>query len=231
MVEFAAHPKVPCSPLAANADDGHHAAGVAVRGAMGEEEIGMALSAAADNLNGIGLEPGGEKLAAVGFNEIDVKAGTDGRVAGRALREKEHGVFLADGIGVEDLFEQFARVRELGFEFRQNFFTDGVTTKADAGTDGGDQVFRLGTKGQAHLADTGLDYTFKGAAPSGVKGGHDAALAVGHQHGNAVGGLDGKEKARLVGDLPVGLARSGACGVGADSVDDQVGMELAQRNQ
>ena len=36
----------------ANADDGHHAAGVAVRGAMGEEEIGVALRAAADDLNG-----------------------------------------------------------------------------------------------------------------------------------------------------------------------------------
>ena len=72
---------------------------------MREEKIGVALRAATDDLNGFGLESGGEKLAAVGFNQIDVKAGTDGRVAGRALGEKEHGIFLAHRIGVEDLVE------------------------------------------------------------------------------------------------------------------------------
>ena len=51
------------------------------------------------------LEAGGEKLAAVGFNEIDVKAGADGRMAGRALGEKEHGIFLAHGIGIENFLE------------------------------------------------------------------------------------------------------------------------------
>ena len=65
-------------PRFANADDCHHAPGVAVRSAMGEEEIGVALRAAADDLNGLGLKAGREKLAAIGFDEIDVKAGADG---------------------------------------------------------------------------------------------------------------------------------------------------------
>ena len=51
---------------------------------MREEEIGVALRAAADDLDRFWSETGGEKLAAVGFNEIDVKAGPDGRMAGRA---------------------------------------------------------------------------------------------------------------------------------------------------
>ena len=42
---------------------------------MGEEEIVVALRAAADDLNGLGAEAGREKLAAIGFDEIDVKAG------------------------------------------------------------------------------------------------------------------------------------------------------------
>ena len=65
-------------PCLSNADHCHHAPCLAVRSAMGEEEIGVALRAAADDLDGCWSETGGEKLAAVGFNEIDVKAGTDG---------------------------------------------------------------------------------------------------------------------------------------------------------
>lgn len=45
---------------------------------MGEEEIGVALRAAGYDLNGFGAEAGGEKLTAIGFDEIDVKAGADG---------------------------------------------------------------------------------------------------------------------------------------------------------
>jgi dUTPase len=97
-------------PRFANADDCHHASGVAVRSAMGEEEIGVALRAAAYDLNGFGAEAGGEKLAAIGFDEIDVKAGPNWRVAGRALSEKKHGVFLAHGVSVVDLAKELARV-------------------------------------------------------------------------------------------------------------------------
>ena len=70
----------------ADADDGHHAAGAALRAAMREEEIGLALRAPGDNPNGSRREAAVEKLAAVGLNEIGVQAGAQGRVARRALR-------------------------------------------------------------------------------------------------------------------------------------------------
>ncbi len=69
----------------ADADDGHHAAGVALRGAMREEEIPLAYGAATYNLNGSRRNAGVEQLAAVGFDEIGVQAGADGRMARRTL--------------------------------------------------------------------------------------------------------------------------------------------------
>ena len=38
-----------------------------------------------------------------------------------------------------------------------------------------------------------------------MKGRHRAPLAVGHQHRNAVGGLDGEQQAGLIGHQSVGL--------------------------
>ncbi len=52
---------------------------------MREEEIVLALRAATDNLNGSRRKAAVEQLAAVGFDEIGVQAGAEGRVAGRAL--------------------------------------------------------------------------------------------------------------------------------------------------
>jgi hypothetical protein len=51
-----------------DADDAHHAPGMALRAAMGEEQLPMAACAAAHQMNGPGLEAGGEQLAAVGFD-------------------------------------------------------------------------------------------------------------------------------------------------------------------
>ena len=125
-----------------DADDGEHAAGVALRGAMGEEELALATGASTDLLNGTGFEACCQKLPAIGFKQIKVQAGADGRVAGRALGQEEHGVFGVDGVGVIDLVEEIVEVRELGLEGGEDLFADGVATGADAGADGGDQVFR-----------------------------------------------------------------------------------------
>ena len=104
-------------PCFADADHRHHAPGVPVGGAMREEQLPLALRAAAHHLNRSRGKPAGEQLAAVGFDQIHVQAGPDGRVARRALRQKEHGIFGFDGVGGEDLAEEFARVRKLRFEF------------------------------------------------------------------------------------------------------------------
>ena len=198
---------------------------------MGEEEIGVALRAAADDLNRLGAEAGGEKLAAIGFDEIDVKAGPYWRVAGRALGEKKHGEFAAHGIGIVNLAKEVMRIGKLRFEFGENLFTDGVTAEANAGADGGDQVLRAGAECETHAADAGFDNTFKGAAPAGVEGGDGALLAIGDEDGNAIGGLNGEEQAGVRGDLSVGLVRVRAGGVGGDGMNDAVGMKLAKGDQ
>jgi hypothetical protein len=51
-----------------DADCAHHAPGMALRAAMGEEQLPMAACAAAHEMNGPGLEAGGEQLTAVGFD-------------------------------------------------------------------------------------------------------------------------------------------------------------------
>ena len=57
-------------------------------------------------------------------------------------------------------------------------------------------------------------------------------LAVGDEDGNAIGGLNGEEQARLGGDLPVGFVRV-ARGQRRQrmAVDDAVGMKLAERDE
>lgn len=152
-------------------------------------------------------------------------------MAGRALSEKEHGVFSSHWIGIVDLAEQIARMRELRFEFGENFFTNGVTAEANARTDGGDQVLRAGAEGETHGPDAGFDDTLDCSAPAGMKGGDGALLAIGNQHGNAVGGLNGEEQAGFRGHLSVSPVRMGAPGVGADGVDDEVGVELTERDE
>jgi len=75
---------------------------------MGEEQLRPAACAAAHEMNCPRLEAGSEQLAAVGFGEIEVQAGADIRVAGRPLRQKQHRVARANGVGVVDLAEEFA---------------------------------------------------------------------------------------------------------------------------
>ena len=179
----------------------------------------------------MGAQAGGEKLAAIGLDEIDVKAGPDRRVAGRALGEKKHGEFAAHGIGIVNLAKEFARIGKLRFEFGENLFTDGVTAEANAGADGGDQVLRAGAECETHAADAGFDNTFKGPAPAGVEGGDGALLAIGDEDGNAIGGLNGEEQAGVRGDLSVGLVGARAGGVGGNGANDQVGMKLAKGDQ
>ena len=72
----------------ADADDGEHAAGEAVLGAVGEVAVGLAAGAVADEVNGFGAETGVEKLTAVGLKEGKGAAWTDGAVSGLGGRGK-----------------------------------------------------------------------------------------------------------------------------------------------
>jgi hypothetical protein len=68
----------------------------------------------------------------------------------------------------------------------------------------------------------------KGATPAGVDGGDGPFFVVDEEDGDAIGGLDGEEEARAVGDG--GVAAAGVGGRGVEEMDD-VGMELFERDQ
>lgn len=125
-----------------DADHAQHAPCVALRRAMGEEQILLATGAAAKQMNRLWFEAGGEQLAAIGFDQIKVQAGANGRVTGGTLREKQHGVFGAYGIAVVDLVKKVARVSELRLKVGEQVFAHCVTACADAGADGGNKIFR-----------------------------------------------------------------------------------------
>lgn len=50
------------------------------------------------------------------------------------------------------------------------------------------------------LANGFLGDAGEGAAPTGVNGGNSAVFGIGEKDGDAVGGLDGQEKAGSVGE-------------------------------
>jgi hypothetical protein len=82
----------------------------------------------------------------------------------------------------------------------------------------------------AHFADSFLDDALHGTAPSGVKNSYSAAFAIDENDGKAIGRLHGNDDSRGVGDETVtgeGLTLRFAF---IDAMD-QVGMNLAQRNQ
>src|ERR1039457_292768 len=95
-----------------------------------------------------------------------MQARADGRVAGRALRHKEHRILCAHRVGVVDLAEELAGIGKLRLEFGERIFAHGVATGADAGTDGGDQILRPGAELEPHAAHTALDDALDGAAPA-----------------------------------------------------------------
>ena len=89
--------------LFADADDGEAAPGEAMVGAMRKVSIGAAAGAVALNKDVFRTEAGIEQLAAIGFNEVEMKTGTKIAVAGRTRGEKQHRIFFFDRVRVEDL--------------------------------------------------------------------------------------------------------------------------------
>jgi len=216
----------------ADADDGHHAAGAAVLGTVGEEAIGVAAGAGASRKDAARAEAGVDQLATVGFDQVEVQAHHGRRVAGRALIQEEHRVFEADGIGIVDLGEKVARICELGFEGGLNFFTDDIAAGANSRADSSNEILGAGAELKAQAANAALDDAPDGAAPAGMKGSHDPATAVSDQDGDAVGGHDGKEQPRLIGHQTVafcGLLRGAR--VGVSGAQNEVGVDLLHRDK
>ena len=82
-------------------------------------------------------EAGGDKLGAIGFGEIEADVFRGGLVAGRHHVEplKRIGFFAGAGF-----VEKIGSVGELGGELNDEFGADFVTTRADGGADGSEEI-------------------------------------------------------------------------------------------
>ncbi len=115
-------------------------------------------------------------------------------MAGRHHGEprKRIGIF-AGREHVEGAFEPGLRVGELRGKFLHNLRTDFITTLADAGADGGENVSGLSREFHLHTAERLCSNARNRAAPSGMDGSDGAMTRVNEQDGDTVGGLDGEE--------------------------------------
>jgi len=188
--------------------------------AVGEEEVGSAGGAEVDGVDVLGAEAGGQELGTIGFAEVKEDA------LGRGLVAGGHHVEPLDRVGLvagAEFVKIVWGVRELGEELGGDFGADFVAAGADAGADGGEEVVGVCAEVHLHFADGFGGDAGQGAAPAGVDGGDGAFFGVNQEDGDAVGGLDGEEEARAVGDGGIATARIG--GGGVEDVD-YVGVEL-----
>jgi len=65
--------------------------------AMREEQFPLALRASAHHLNRSRAQAAVQQLPPVGFDQIHVQAGPNGRMARRALRQEQHGYLVLTG--------------------------------------------------------------------------------------------------------------------------------------
>jgi len=156
--------------------------------AVGEEEVGVARGAEVDGVDVLGAEAGGLELGAVGFAEIKEDAFGRGLVAGGHHVEPLDGVGLVAGA---EFVEVGGGVGELGEELGGDISADLIAAWTDAGTDGDQEVARVGAEVHLHLADGFGGDAGQGAAPAGVDGGDGAFFGVDEEDRDTVGGLDG----------------------------------------
>src|ERR1017187_8119234 len=181
--------------LRTDPDHCHHPARFAEFRAMREEALGVARRTAFDDGDVLGSNPHGFELTLVRRHQVEMSLWPKITMSRRALVQKQHGILDVNRIGVENLFEQFTRIRKLRFELGAHFVAYGIATLADARPDRRPQIAGRAAELAAHFAYALLYHASDGPSPSRMKRAHHAALHVGHQHGNAVGSLDRQKKA------------------------------------
>src|SRR2546423_2764636 len=98
---------------AADADCPDQAPGLAVLAAVGEQQLRLARGAQPEVGDVRGRNAGALELPAVGEREIEVQLGADGLAVSRSARGKEEErIAVVYGVGVVELLEQLAGVRE-----------------------------------------------------------------------------------------------------------------------
>src|SRR4029077_17892464 len=127
-----------------------------------------------------------------------------------------------------------ARVRKLRLKLRRHFSAYFIARLADAGAERSDHVFWLRTELHLHTTQRFCRDAASRAAPAGMNRSDCAALRIGEQDRNAVGGLHDEQNAWLASDESVAspgcFARLGSALPLVRRINylDNVGMNLPQ---
>ncbi len=175
-----------------------------------------------------GGEAGGLKLATGGLGQVDAAA-IGFQVSHQAVGSG-HGLAGEPGErGVGGLpAAELGGVDELAGEFLEYFVSDLEAAGLNAGPDRGEEDGGVAAKAASHFADRLFHYAADETPPAGVDSGDDALAWIGHQDGQAVGGLDADQDTRVSGDQ--GVAAVTRVEMGPGDVD-LGGMDLAQSDQ
>ena len=113
----------------------------------------------------------------------------------------------------------------LSIELRGDFGADLIAAGADAGTDGGMESGGIATEARLHGGCGFGGDAGGGATPSGMDGGDGAVGGIDQQDGDAIGGLDGDDRAGRVFEQRIafpensGAAFGGNAGSGVDLLE------------
>lgn len=124
-------------------------------------------------------------------------------VSGRPLVQEQQGISIVEGIGIKHLHKQLCRIGELRLKLCAHLFTNRVATLPNARSDGGFEVAGNAAEVAPHLPNSLLYDSCDRASPARVKGADGLPPGIDHQHRNAIGGLDGQQQARGVGDQTI----------------------------
>ena len=83
----------------------------------------------------------------------------------------------------------------MGREFDNQFGADFVAARADGRTDCSEKIRRVAGKFEVHGTDGFLGDASERAAPASMNGGDGSFLGIDEKDGDAIGGLNGEEKA------------------------------------
>jgi len=192
---------------------------------VAEEQTGVAIGAEIADEDIFGGEAGGNELRAIGFAKIEVDIFRGRLVAGRLHVEPLEGIRLFTGAR---LVEIVGSVGELRGEFGDEVGSDFVTAWTNRRADGGQKISGLAAEFELHAADGFLGDAGERTAPAGVDGGNRSLFWIDEEYRDAIGGLDGKEKAGMIRGGGVALAKVGRQ-LGKNA--NHVRMDLLEQDQ
>jgi len=192
---------------------------------VAEEQAGVAGGTEIADEDIFGLEACRQELRAIGFAEIEVDVLRRRLVARRFHVEPLERIGLFAGAR---LVEIIGSIGELRGKFRDEVGSNFVTARTNRRADGGQKISGLTAEFELHAADGLLGDSGESAAPAGMNGGNSALIRIYQEYRDAIGGLNGKEKAGTIRGGGIAFAKVGRQ-LGKNA--NHVRVDLLERDQ